>query len=292
IQERLCRFGVQAVGDVRRTTWDVAGDRDSDEHELAIHGQEVRTAGVPVTGAAVAGRRVLRQPQIPLVERHKALEREAAWQGIDVDEEWRPAADDSVLHTVAGHRERPPVESVLVRELIEETSGRERRGRDARRDVRQDQKSEITGVALALAVVRVGYRVRHGNEGGDRRPGPPGAGGEHVSEAHVQRVAERSELGFEEHNAMRRREDDGWLDECRRAEWREATVWRSRDDRSYVAIRIGDIGRPKDDQARPVRWRTWPSPLVGGTAHEEGKDAGQCQRKTSSRHNGNLRLNF
>src|SRR6478672_608369 len=68
-EERAGRRRVEPVVDVRRATVEVARDRDrGDDVRLPCAGsEEVRTAGVAVARATVAGRSVLRDPQPRIV---------------------------------------------------------------------------------------------------------------------------------------------------------------------------------------------------------------------------------
>src|SRR5918993_3205677 len=55
LEKRLCELGVEPLDDVRGLAKDVARDRDGHEHPV----EELRTAGVAVTGAGTAGGPIL-----------------------------------------------------------------------------------------------------------------------------------------------------------------------------------------------------------------------------------------
>src|SRR6185369_12666867 len=161
VREKALRGNrVEPVVDVGRTTNCIARDRDRGDQLLAIQRHEVRSARIAKTRSAISGRLVLRQTDIAAIERVETGERKHARDRIHVLEERHTATDDAVLQSITGVGKHRGLKSVLGGELVQQTTSRQRCRCHSTNTVIQNQHTDISGIALALVVIRICHHMR------------------------------------------------------------------------------------------------------------------------------------
>jgi hypothetical protein len=151
-QELTCRGSVQPVVNVSGAADGIACNSRGCQDGLAVDLQEVRPARVPEASAPVPRGNVLRQANVPRIESTEGRKRKHTRHRNCVNEGWRSAAGDAVLHAVTHCRKNSTLQAILCCQLVEQRQRRQRRRcNSGSAPCRQDEDTNVAGIFLRLA---------------------------------------------------------------------------------------------------------------------------------------------